>query len=483
LSFFSGVIVARVLGPQDYGNIYFLIGSFTSINTFVDMGASSAFYTFISKNKRGATFYSYYLGWVVFQFLLMVLVVIALFPDVLVQKVWLGHSRNVILLAFLASFSMSKLWKLARQIGESIRETVTVQLWSALLAISHLGLILLLAGFGCLSITIFFLLIVSEYVVFSLCLVARFKGKFIEKESPRVRPGEIFEEFKRYCAPLVVRIVAGALNAFLGRWFLQLFWGATQQGYFTISERFSSVILIATSSILSIFWKEVAEAEGEKNRERIKSLYLKVTRSLYVFGVAFCAILIPFTSEIINIFLGKEYSGAALPLAIMFLFPVHQSLSQITSIYLFATSKTKLHMQLGIITLLLGIPASYFIMAPTDAVIPGLGMGAVGLSLEMVLMQVITVNIAMFFIFRINNWSFDFWHQWYTLGIFLTLAFAIKFSISSFLSGYVLIVTCVLTYITFSAGIIYKFPMLAGFDETNSLKAFFNKLILKKGLI
>jgi len=40
LSFIAGIIIARSLGPEGYGNYNFLLGSFVSIITLFDMGAS-----------------------------------------------------------------------------------------------------------------------------------------------------------------------------------------------------------------------------------------------------------------------------------------------------------------------------------------------------------------------------------------------------------------------------------------------------------
>ena len=57
ISFVTGLIIARALGPQDYGNFSFLLGSFTAFATLVDMGSSSAFFTFISLNLRGLKFF------------------------------------------------------------------------------------------------------------------------------------------------------------------------------------------------------------------------------------------------------------------------------------------------------------------------------------------------------------------------------------------------------------------------------------------
>ena len=51
LAFSAGVIIARSLGPAQYGNFNFLLGRFTALIVLVDMASSNAFYTILSKDK------------------------------------------------------------------------------------------------------------------------------------------------------------------------------------------------------------------------------------------------------------------------------------------------------------------------------------------------------------------------------------------------------------------------------------------------
>ena len=131
------MVIARTLGPGEYGNFTFLLGSFTSLASLVDMASSSAFYTFISQRQRGRKFFLYYGGWVLFQLLILLLLVLFL-PDSISKKIWLGHPFRLVFLALLASFAMKQLWRLAAQIGESIRDTVGVQIRNLALAVAYL---------------------------------------------------------------------------------------------------------------------------------------------------------------------------------------------------------------------------------------------------------------------------------------------------------------------------------------------------------
>src|SRR3989442_12337592 len=91
LSFFTGVVIARSLDPSGYGDLMFLLGSFAAIRMLLDMGCSSAFFTFLSRRSRGRRFYLLYFAWLALQVVITVIVVGLLIPSSLLHRIWLGH--------------------------------------------------------------------------------------------------------------------------------------------------------------------------------------------------------------------------------------------------------------------------------------------------------------------------------------------------------------------------------------------------------
>ena len=51
-----GIVLARALGPEEYGTFIFLVTSLTVLSSLIDFGSTSAFFTFISKKERGQYF-------------------------------------------------------------------------------------------------------------------------------------------------------------------------------------------------------------------------------------------------------------------------------------------------------------------------------------------------------------------------------------------------------------------------------------------
>jgi len=471
ISFIAGLVIARTLGPGEYGNFTFLLGSFTSLATLVDMASSSAFYTFVSQRQRGRKFFLYYACWILFQLLTLLLFVLFL-PDSIRQKIWLGHPFGLVFLALLASFAMNQLWRLAAQIGESIRDTVGVQIRNLALALSYLICVAVLAGFHIVSVKNLFVLNVVLYLLFSVLYARRIYQTGILLKGDRENLRGVFEEFKSYCLPLVIYTWVGFLYSFADYWLLQKFGGSVQQGYYAIGARFAALSLIATTSMLQVFWKEIAEANSLGNMERVRSLYQRVSRSLYFIGAVISCVMIPFSREILALLLGPSYQDAWLPLSLMFLYPIHQSMGQITGTMFYATGKTKAQSYIGIFFMAISIPTAYILLAPQSTIVPGFQLGAMGLALKMVGCQILGVNISAFFVARYINASFDWSHQINVLLLLLPIGFLSKFfaghmlSLASFQEYTLLVMAVSGIFYLVSVGILIRyFPSIAGLNR------------------
>jgi O-antigen/teichoic acid export membrane protein len=224
--------------------------------------------------------------------------------------------------------------------------------------------------------------------------------------------GQIVSNFYTYCKPLIFVTVGLFIYDFLDKWMLQRFAGAKQQGFFQIANQFSAISLLVTSSILNVFWKEIASANEEGNHEKVKYLYLRVTRGLVFISAAVSGFLIPWSENIVFSFLGEKYLAAFPILSVMLLYPVHQGIGQVTGTMFLASGQTPKYMKLALFNMALSIPVSYLLLAPPDAFgIPGLGLGAFGMSVKMVVLQIFGVNLAAWIIAKWKKWPFEWLYQ------------------------------------------------------------------------
>ena len=471
VSFITGLLLARFLGPRDYGNMSFLLGTFLAVKQLLDMGSSQAFFTFMSQKLRSNLFVIYYFIWLFIQFIFTICIIGILLPDKWLALIWHGQDRFLIMLAFAASFMQNTVWTSVQQALEAQRQTYKAQGIGTLVIVVHILSVLLLWWLGSLGLYIIFAAIAFEYFMATLFAQKYFKfADEIDTTEKKVTLKWVFQKFIIFCKPMIIYSWVNFVFSFLDTWLLQNFGGSVKQAFYSISAQFASVALLATSSITNIFYKEIAEAYHNNNLENVKILYRKVSRSLFFIGAVTSCFFIPWSKDLLIIMLGKSYEAGSITLAIMLIYPIHQSMGQIGNLILFATENVSLLVKIGIGFMLISIVVSYFVLAPKDALVPGLNLASEGLAIKMVVMQLLQVNIIAFFIAKLFKWEFDWIFQ--PLSIICCL-------IAGLLAHYIAVsilneVVWTLPYkLTFSAGvylifiliIIYFIPMLTGFSR------------------
>lgn len=464
LNFATGLLLARGLGPEQFGEMAFLLGTFQGVRQLLDMGTSTAFFTFLSQRERSRRFVRYFMAWLGLQFLLSLVIVGLLLPGPWVAAIWHGEDRLLVLLALIAVFMQYQAWPIASQIGEAQRQTYRVQAMGLAVALLH-GLVVLALWLGeGLGLYLVFAAIAVEYLMASVWV---YRGaNFPMPTGENDAPAQVGKAYFTYCLPLIPYAWVGFAYEFADRWLLQQYGGAREQAYYAVAAQFAIVALVATMSVLRIFWKEIAEAQYRGDKRRVELLYRRTSRSLFFLGAVIAGLLLPWAGEILALMLGPAFSDGKVALAIMFLYPIHQSLGQITGSFLYATERTGLQVKVGLLFMLCSIAVTYVVLAPGDALLPGLSLAATGLALKMVLMQFIQVNALNYLIARVMGWRFDWLYQVVGLsGVLLAgwgcsslarafgLPFLLEFAISATF------------YFFFMAALLYSMPSLVGFGR------------------
>jgi O-antigen/teichoic acid export membrane protein len=195
-------------------------------------------------------------------------------------------------------------------------------------------------------------------------------------------------------------------------------------------------------------------------------LYKRVSRLLFLVGAVIAGFLIPWSGALLHKILGSAYVGGAMTLAIMFLYPVHQSMGQIGCTMLMATERVSYQVISGIVFMIAGIVVSYFVLAPRSAAIPGLGLASEGLAIKMLVMQFMQVNVIAYIISRIWRWPFDWVYQPVSLLGCLGLGWLAHFAATG-LAGktwslFVVMGIGGLFYLALMGAFVYAMPWLAG---------------------
>jgi hypothetical protein len=229
----------------------------------------------------------------------------------------------------------------------------------------------------------------------------------------------------------------------------------------------------------------VAKADEEKDDNLIISTFSNV-KFLYLISVFLSFFFIFHVDQILQLTGGSNYNFGKATIMIMFLHPMHVVYGQIAGGSLIALSKTKLYSNISLFTTIIGFFITYFLIAPVNYVIPGLGLNSFGLALKVVIHQFISVNIQTFFICKYLKISyFNFLKSQFLIPIpiifiaILEYYFINKFYVNTSIIRIIIsLIESISIWLFLIVILIYINPKLF-FLNKNMIDSFKNKLLSK----
>jgi O-antigen/teichoic acid export membrane protein len=420
----TGVLLARFLGADDYGTLVFLIATSISLKQLLDLGSSSAFFTFLSQETRSIKFIFQFLTFFFVKYFLLSLAILFIMPTVWLSKVWLGNSALIIVVALIAISMQNDFWQIASQLLESQRKTTKAQLFFVTFQLIHFFCIFILFYEKQLTVFNYLILIGLLWLVAGVIAIVNYKPIQHSYASLSKAPG--ISDYINYCLPIAPVILITFIGEFLDRWMLQNWAGSRQQAYFSVSAQIASISLLMTASFIKIFWKEVAEEFHNGNIQEALELYLMARKIIFFGGVFIAAIFIPWTSEILVFLFGDTYLLAGTALIFLMIYSIHQSIGQIDSAFLMASGKTNIGFGVNMWLIPIGLFISYIFISKFNFQLGGFDLGAAGLAMKMVIIQLMTVNIIGINIQKKFNIKFSYLDQLQIFAVFIFLGITIK---------------------------------------------------------
>jgi O-antigen/teichoic acid export membrane protein len=181
--------------------------------------------------------------------------------------------------------------------------------------------------------------------------------------------------------------------------------------------------------------REFSINHGAGAADKTAALFRRHIPLLYTVSVYFAAFVAVESDKAALILGGDKFAGASAAVMIMALYPAHQTCGQLSGSYFLASGKTALYRNIGIFVLLMGLPMTYFAVAPARLL--GFDGGAAGLAVKNVLQNIISVNILIFFICRELRLRFSWFliNQALCMGVFLCLALGARGLTAILLNG------------------------------------------------
>ncbi len=400
-------IIPRSLGPRAYGDFNFLTNFFSQVAGFLDMGTSTAFYTKVSQRQSDQGLISFYgIFLVVMGFFIVLFVVMADLMD-LSSLFWPDQALFYIYLA--AGFIiLTWITRVLNQMADAYGVTVWAE--KALMTQKVLLMILLFVLFSIdrLNLTRFFFCnyLSLIFIGMAFLFIINYKVYPIRRNwrLSFVQLSSYAKEFYEYSSPLFIYAIIGMIIGILDRWFLQVYSGSMEQGFFGLAYQIGAICFLFNSAMTPLFIRDFSIAFSNRNHREMSNLFSRYIPLFYSVAAFFSCFVAVQADKVIQIFGGKQFSGAYLTVAIMAFFPLHQTYGQLSGSVFLATGQTVLYRNIGVFFMLLGIPLAYFLMAPLGSM--GRHLGAYGLAIKTVLLQIIWVNVQLYFNARMLNLNF-----------------------------------------------------------------------------
>ena len=470
ISLVTQSIIPRSLGPRNYGDFSFLTNVSTQIIGFFDMGTSNGFYTKLSQRQKESSLVSFYVS---FSLVVSVMVIFLVFLSRITSLDSILWPDQSIFFVYLATIFAILSWflQIAGNMGDAYGQTVRME--TARIIQKFFGVVLLLALFlyGRLDLAnlFYYYFFMTFFLIVAIAWIL--KGHLFTQgwRLSRNRVRSYAKEFYQYSSPLFLYALVGLIVVFLDRWLLQVFGGGVQQGFYGLSYQIGAVCFLFTSSIVSLIMREFSIAYTNKDLTQMAYLFRRYIPLFYGIVAYFSCFIAMQSESVAYMFGGAEFHGAALAIAVMAFYQIHQTYGMMSGAVFMASGQTELYSKIGIIFMLIGIPISYFLIAPESKM--GLNAGATGLAIKMVVVQFLGVNVHLYFncrFLKLNFWRYM-GHQ--VLSVFLLLVFSALASHAVDMSSIhrnSMIIRFLLSgmlYSTMVLGLLYYFPLLFGLER------------------
>ena len=355
ISIALGFIVPRFIGPDSYGDYSYILSTYTFLIQLFLFSLETGYIYFLSSKKYSLQdvnmFYFTFLG-LVFMFLILISFISTNSSNG-IQYLWGKIEKKDLLLLGLVLILLTTIQQRIVEYCDSTKQTIIsekVKLISrSLLLIS----IALLVFYELFNIYWFFNLLILSIIIYTT-LIFNFI-KFNISRFSLVPFRKIFIDFYVYLKPLFVFSLIASFYSYSGRFLLQQSYGSVEQGYYNFANQIALTPLLLVSSITTIYLSEITQFVKRKNILALKNIFTSHLFKIFSIHSISCFFLIVNTDQIIILTVGQEFLKSSIPLKILCLFSLFNTIGIFSSNLFYATKRNLLYSQINSLVMLFGI--------------------------------------------------------------------------------------------------------------------------------
>ena len=442
VNFTVGIILARILTPEDFGLIGIISVFIVMSNIFVNSGLSDALI-----NKKNAVSIDYdTIFWA--NLVLGVIMFVVLFLTSPYVSFFFERKELTLLIRVT---SLSVVFMSLSSIQRTIYikklnfKTITIVSIVAVIISGVTAVLMALKGYGVMSLV--FRMVLGQFITFlAFWLISKWRPKLKFNY-------QSFKLMYNYGVNLFISRLFNSIYNSLYLFIIGKFFTINILGFYTRAESFKN---LASSNITNTLQRVSFSLLSSKNDEKLKmSLFKEIFNGAFFITSFFMSILFICSEEIILILVGSKWAPSIIYLKIITLSGFFLPLYALNINFLAVSNKTKLYMSIDVGTKILSVPV----------ILVGYYYGIIEMLYGLVFVSILNYIISAFYISLLYNYKLK--KQLYLIfkGILL---FSLSFFVSEIIISlndaniyYIFISKLGLIAIVFSLGLWILFPQLS----------------------
>ena len=382
-NFIVGVVLARILLPEQFG-IIGIISIFISIsNTFINSGLSDALI-----NKKEATTKDYntvFWANVIFGiFIYLVLYISSPYIALFFKQESLNDLIRITGISIIiVSFSSIQRTLLTKEINF---KTITIISSISVIISGCVALYMAFHGYGVLSLVV--RMVLGQFITLLLFwLLNRWRPKFIFDINS-------FKEMYKYGSNLLLSKLINSVYDNLYYFIIGKFFTPLNLGYYSRADSFKN---LASNNITNTVQRVSFTVLSSKTEEKLQmDLFTKFLVSTFFATSFFMSLLFVCSNEIILILIGPKWIPSILYLKILSLSGLFIPLYKLNINFLAVKNRTQLYFKIEFITKLFAIPIIFI----------GISFGIIPMLIGIIIVSFLSYFTSTYFIQKLYNYTY-----------------------------------------------------------------------------
>jgi O-antigen/teichoic acid export membrane protein len=355
LSIVIGILVPRVIGPVNYGELNYVISTYGFLFQLTMLSAGVAYVFFLSGNKyNNEEVNSLYFSFIFIVSILVVFIgMMSISSELGIMYLWNGLENKYLLYLGLIFGMFANIQQRLLEYSDSTGQTIQAEKIKLLSKVLIVITIILLVFFETLDVYLYLMLSILGLILF----IALF-FKYISISFSKISTSKskiIINDFYVYLRPLAIFTLISSVYSYIGKYTLQASSGSLEQGLYNFALQFSLIPVAIVISIATIYMSEIKKKHENNDINGVRKLYIYGITRVYALHAIVSIFIILNAKAIITLTVGNEYIGAVESLQVLSIFSLLHTFGIFSSQLFFGSDRNRQYSVINSSVMALGV--------------------------------------------------------------------------------------------------------------------------------